>query len=165
MHDLLEKLAVLLEEELDRQRRVLEALKAQHAAIGAQDPRDLQEQTKALRTLTRESAKGEARRMLLMRQVGHLIGLEEDELRMSRLLAKVPEEWRARLEFYQSELKGIVMETQRVLHSNNRVIQGSLRHLEGVFMRPSGVPRREGYTAQGHQTTAQLTPVLLNQEG
>jgi len=166
MHNALESLLALLEEEIARQERVLAATRAQGKAARDRDMKALETQTAALMALAQESAHAEvARKRLLCKILGTGI---PDGATLGGIIALAPEPFASRLREFQARLKNLLHATREETRTNTVVMRLSLRVVGRALsaVEPYRQACSAGYAANGQEPASTTwLPALIDQKG
>jgi len=163
---LLDSCCAQLETELARQARVLELCKEQGRAARARDIDALDRATRALTALAQDGIRAEGERLAMTARLGAAFGISAAEFRMSALIARAPEPWRARLVRTQAALKDTLTSTRRLVDANGRHLRDGMRSAERILAEVFGAaPQVEAYDADGQRPSRDGAPAVLNVAG
>ena len=167
MHDPLDTLCKVFEEELERQENVLRLCALQEQAVLARDTVALNARTEALNLLLRETALAEPARIEAAQAAIDALQLPEDAHTLTGLIAAAPAPVRGRLARLQADLQRVITEASLIVRRNNRVLRRLLSKTNNTIAVLSGVPEAAGgYTTAGRREAASLSHVaLINQAG
>lgn len=165
--DWLDACCRVLDEELARQRTVLETCHAQGRAARARDVAELEALTRELTRHIEAAVRAERDRMTVVRGLVDHFELAPDEQNLTTLIRRSPEPWAARLKKLQVELRTVVATTQRVVNANARYLNEGVRTtnrlLDALFGRTES---REGYDNGGRTADGtRMQPAMLNTAG
>jgi len=164
---LLETCCIQLERELGRQVQVLEACKEQGRAARARDIASLDQATRALAALMQEGIRAEGERLAVTARLAAVFSIAPAEFRLSALIARAPETWRARLMRSQSALKETLATTRRLLDANGRYLRDGARSADRILNEVFGAASRAAeYDAEGQRPgRGEGMPAVLNVAG
>jgi hypothetical protein len=158
--DLLDKLCVLFDDELERQENVLRLCVAQGAAARAHDVGVLEARTAALTALLDEEAESEPRRLELFGALVRVYELPLERQTLTHLIATIPEPWRRHASEFQSRVREVLEESQRTVRRNTRAMRRSSRMASAAveaLAGAAGAPGR-GYDAGGVESASYIAP-------
>lgn len=150
---LLEQCCTQLEAELGRQRRILEAMKEQGRAARANDLAALDRVTREMSVMVAEVLRAEGERQALSARLAVHFSMPVSEVKVSALMARAPEPWRARLAQAQRNLKEVLAVIQRLVRSNGRFLRDGVRTADRILNEVFGAAPAEGpaYESDGTQ--------------
>lgn len=163
----LEKICTLFDEELDRQRAVRRICEAQGTAARASDMELLEEYTQSLVVLMEDALASEKSRISLLRWIVDHYQLPEEEQTLSDLIHVVPQPWRNRMRGFQSDIRGILTETQRIVTENESFMNRASEKLDASIHDAVNyvIGKPDGYNPEGMDTNDHRQPALLNTVG
>lgn len=163
----LEKLCALFDAELERQITVQAMCKAQGNAARQSDMETLHESTESLVALMDDALHAEKMRLEILHWVVAHYRLPLEEHTLSDLIAVVPQPWRDRMKKFQHDIKGILIDTQKIITRNEGFMNQAAQRLEDsihtVVDRATGEP--DGYSPNGMESKGKHSPALLNAVG
>lgn len=164
---LLEACCLQLETEVNRQARVLDVCKEQGRAARARDLELLDQTTRSLAVLVQDGIRVEGERLALAARLVAVFELPPAEFRLSTLIARAPEPWRARLVRSQAALKEILSATRRLADANGRYLRDGARCADRILAEVFGAATRAAaYDAEGQRPSREdNAPAVLNVAG
>ena len=168
MTSLFEALCHLLEDELERQRKILEICRAQGDAARRHDIEYLEAQTASLTQLLHEAAHGEILRTRVMNQIVRGGSVTSEHPTLTELAALAEEPWRSRLRELQSNLRETVQTMREVVRGNAGVLRNSLRVVAQAMAVLDHCVTSQGpaYTAAGAGVSVRGThPTVIDRRG
>lgn len=168
MSNLFAALCEVFEDELERQRNVLDVCLAQGAAARARDAAHLETKTAALAILIQEVVDAESRRMDIVRQLVAQCGLPEERQTLSALIDAAPEPWKARMRDMQKEIRKVLESVKRTVQENDVLIKKSIANVNRAMhaLVECAAPAPRGYTAHGaRRGPVVMQPAMMDQQG
>lgn len=149
---LLDQCCAQLESELARQERVLVAMKEQGRAARAQDLSALDRVTRELATMATEGLRAEGERQALSARLAAHFKMNPADVKVSALIARVPDPWRGRLVQTQLKLKEALAIIQKLVRSNGRYLRDGVRTADRILAEVFGAPSSaKAYDSDGRQ--------------
>jgi hypothetical protein len=149
---LLDQCCAQLESELARQLRVLEAVKEQARSARARDLATLDRVTRELGTMAADGLRAEGERQALSARLAAHFKIAPAEVKISALVARVPDPWRGRLMQTQATLKETLAIIQKLVQSNGRFLRDGVRAADRILADVFGAPAQaEAYGSDGRQ--------------
>lgn len=168
MDELFTTLCEIFDDELERQRNVLDVCLAQGAAARARDVQHLEVKTAALAILIQEAVEAEAHRMDIVQRVVERYRLPVEEQTLSGLIAVAPEPWKSRMRDFQKEIRRVLESVKKVVRENEAIIRQSIDHVNqavNTFAECVENPR-QGYDARGGmRSIATMQPAMIDRQG
>ncbi len=168
MDDLFTALCEIFDDELERQRNVLDVCLAQGAAARARDVEHLEAKTTALAILIQEAVEAEAHRMEVVQRLVEHYRLPVEQQTLSGLIAVAPEPWKSRMREFQTEIRKVLESVKSVARENDALIRQSIHHVnEALNTLAECVEKpRQGYNARGAKLgAAAIQPAMIDRQG
>ncbi len=163
---LLEACCAQLEAELERQTGVLESCTEQGRAARARDIESLEVATRELARRSEDALRAERDRFALMTRIEGHFGIAPGQFKLSMLIARAPEPWRARLAQLQVGLRETLVATRRLLDANGRFMREGARSANRILFDFIGAAApAEAYTSDGRQPNSKSLSAVLNVAG
>ena len=176
MELLLEQLCRNLDEEVQRQEKILAMCRAQNEAVRLNNIEKLESQTQDIVSLLQEAAEAEKDRNRLVGRLATQCGCPLATL--SDLVAVAAGPCGERLRHIQKHLRSVLAETRKVVHGNKVLFRGGLRLVSQTVRtvqsaevsaqnRLHGAAQESSsYTASGSASTRRLPrPAMIDQRG
>lgn len=169
MEQVLEALCRVFDAELERQQNVQSLVAAQHAALLNGDRDTLEERTRDIEHIIRETASAETERLHLVQELVDAYGLRPERQTLTGLIEVAPEPWRSRMAHFQGMMQSTLDETRRTVTDNNRLLRQSARWTQSclyIIIEWAGEMDTGRYDARG-QGPAHVPcgPAMLDQRG
>jgi hypothetical protein len=168
MTSLFEALCHLLDDELERQRSILQICRAQGDAARRHDIEYLEAQTSSLVPLLHEAAHGDILRTRVVNQIVSGSAMLNAHPALSELIAAAEEPWRSRLRRLQASLQETAQTLRDVVRANAGVLRNSLRVIAQAMAALDHCVAAQGpaYTAAGAGSPAGGTqPTMIDRRG
>lgn len=165
---LLEQSCTQLEAELSRQRRILDAMKEQGRAARAQDLATLDRVTREMAVMVAEGLRADGERQALSARLAAHFNMPVADVKVSALVARVQDPWRARLVQTQRNLKEVLAVIQRLVRSNGRFLRDGARTADRILNEVFGAAPAEAsaYESDGRQPDrSERVSAVLNVAG
>lgn len=163
-----ELLCAHFDEELVRQRAVLDSCRAQGEAARAHDLDALQTATEGLVGRIQEALEAEKERLALLHRVVAELGLEEERQSLTSLIEGTPEPWHSRMKTFQVAIRGVIEATQAQVRKDSGYLRRAERIIERSVRTVLGRPEMlgEAYDKAGNEPGAMHhAPTLVNTVG
>jgi hypothetical protein len=162
-----EALCYLLEDELERQGRILELCHAQGDAARCHDLELLEAKTATLLPLLQESTQAEALRIRLVGQIADATLLSNKRPSMSELILVAEEPWTSRLCAIQERFQESLAKTKNCVRDNSGVLRNALRVISHAMTAlEQCASAGPAYTATGTEQTARTPqPSVIDRRG
>ncbi len=168
MDELFTTLCEIFDDELERQRNVLDVCLAQGAAARARDVEPLEAKTAALAILIQEAVEAEAHRMEIVQRLVECYRLPVEEQTLSGLIAVAPEPWKSRMRDFQTEIRKVLESVKKVARENDALIRQSIHHVNQALSTLAECVEKpqQGYDARGgRQGAATMQPAMIDRQG
>ncbi len=168
MDEVLTALCDLLDEELGRQTKLLEASQELRGAVASQIPASVEEKTAALNVLIKQNKVAEGERCRLLYRIVEHFGLETDEQTLTDLIKVAPEPWSLRLRKFQTQCNDTLKSTKAVTRQNTGILRKSLRVIDRTMYQilSQNIAETGGYDSSGgDRAKSQLRPAMIDQAG
>lgn len=162
-----QELSDILEDELERQERLLRLVRAQREAIVSRDADALDGRTQDINRLVAEAAAAESARHAVLREIVDMLELSVSEQTMSHIAEHAPAPHSERLEFQQARLQNIMTECHELIYENARRLRRAAQITNDYLMTVTGNENASlrGYSPGGSMSDGDDRPNVVNQRG
>ena len=160
-------LSDILEDELERQERLLRLVRAQREAIVSRDAHALDARTNDINQIVAEAAAAESARHAVLREIVDMLQLPVSEQTMSHIAEHAPVPHSERLEFQQGRLQNVMTECHELIYENARRLRRAAHITNDYLMTVTGneTASLRGYSQGGSVSDNDDRPNVVNQRG
>jgi tetrahydromethanopterin S-methyltransferase subunit G len=145
MKTLIEKLVQIMTRLVDEHRGLLSDSEAHQRALVKGDTANIGSKADAISKRVERIYQIEQQRQKITQDIGHLLGVPEEQVNISFLMQHVEPQEKLRIEQHSAKLEKVIVELVRVNDQNRNLVEQSMRYLHKTVELVAGSVNQEGY--------------------